>query len=93
MIGKSSLADISHSSMSYLLDQLNGIKMISLGKRLVKRIHFILDYYVFHKADPVSYLRAHGAVIGDRCDLLGGIKSFGTETVIINDSNEDPQSI
>jgi acetyltransferase-like isoleucine patch superfamily enzyme len=51
------------------------------------RIKFIISYYLIHKADPVSYLRAQGAVIGENCDLICGIWGFGSEPYLIHIGN------
>jgi len=51
--------------------------------KIIRRIKFFLEYYLIHGADPALYLRTKGAKIGSNCDLLGGIKSFGTEPYLI----------
>jgi acetyltransferase-like isoleucine patch superfamily enzyme len=45
-------------------------------KRIYVHLRVYYTYYVIHRADLASYLRAKGAQIGKNCDFLGGISSF-----------------
>ena len=54
-----------------------------LFQKAKRHLRFLFEYYVTHQADPISYLRARGTRIGENCDLLGGVNSFGTEPYLI----------
>lgn len=50
--------------------------------RIIRKIFFhtryLFEYYLIHKADPVSFLCSKGAEIGENCSLLGGLASFNS---------------
>jgi acetyltransferase-like isoleucine patch superfamily enzyme len=58
--------------------------MNEIVKKIVFRLVFLFDYYFIHHANPISYLRRQGAVIGKDCDILCGVWGFGTEPYLIH---------
>lgn len=61
--------------------------MWTIIKKIYVHLVFILNYYVIHRANPVSFLRSQGAVIGQGCDILCGVWGFGTEPYLVHIGN------
>lgn len=53
------------------------------AKRLIRKVWNWFDLYVLCMRSKVKYLRKRGAQIGQECDLLTDVESFGTEPYLV----------
>lgn len=53
-------------------------------KRIFKALYGYFLYLFVHKGDKVSFLRSRGMAIGESCEIMSTIPSFGSEPYLIS---------
>ena len=50
---------------------------------ILKKLQFLISYYILYRMNSVKYLRSLGAKIGQNCDIITHVKNFGSEPWLI----------